>query len=90
MKSEKKFEMKKPFLIPACVLAFWKKTDTTFIYIGAVILELGAIYFLVQSILTVIPDGESNWYLPVALDLNCIAMCLNTVHRAKEKKDAKS
>ncbi|MDO5389734.1 MAG: hypothetical protein Q4F24_01420 [Eubacteriales bacterium] len=131
MKSEKKFEIKKQFLIPACVLAvtaigfivyalghpelsfpwsprlthifyglyadmvvllfvlaFWKKTDTTYIYIGAVILELGAIYFLVQSIFTVIPDGESNWYLPVALTLNCIALCLNTVQRAKEKKDA--
>ena len=62
---------KKQFLIPACVLA--------------IIFELGAIFFLVQSMLTVFPKGESNWYLPLALGLNCIAMCLNKA----QKKDSK-
>lgn len=51
------------------VLAFWKKTDSA--YILVVILELGAVFFLVQSILTVIPEGNPNWYLPLALGLNC-------------------
>lgn len=74
-------------------LAFWKKTDTT--YIAMLILELGAIFFLVQSILTIFPEGESNWYLPVALGLNCIALGLNCValllnaaQRRKNRKDA--
>lgn len=77
--------MKKQFFIPACVLvvalAFWKKTDRA--YVLAIIFELGAVYFLVQSMLTVFPKGESNWYLPLALELNCIAMCLNAVQKKR-------
>ena len=75
--------MKKQFLIPACVLAFWKKWNI--MYVVVVILELGAIYFLVQSILTVFPDGESNWYLPMALGLNCVALCLNAAQRKNQE-----
>ena len=66
------------------VLAFWKKTDSA--YILVVILELGAVFFLVQSILTVIPEGNPNWYLPLALGLNCIALFLNGAQRRKQKK----
>ena len=67
------------------VLAFWKKTDSA--YILVVILELGAVFFLVQSILTVIPEGNPNWYLPLALGLNCIALFLNGAQRRKQKKE---
>ena len=67
------------------VLAFWKKTDSA--YILVVILELGAVFFLVQSILTVIPEGNPNWYLPLALGLNCIALFLNGAQRRKQKED---
>ena len=67
------------------VLAFWKKTDSA--YILVIILELGAVFFLVQSMLTVFPEGESNWYLPLALGLNCIALFLNGAQRRKQKED---
>ena len=66
------------------VLAFWKKRDWS--YIMAVALELGAIFFLVQSMLTVLPEGKSNWYLPLALGLNCIALFLNGAQQRKQKK----
>lgn len=66
------------------VLAFWKRTDRR--YFLAVILELGAIFFLVQSILTVFPEGESNWYLPLALGLNCMALCLNIARKKRSEK----
>lgn len=66
------------------VLAFWKKRGR--LYVLAVILELGAIFFLVQSMLTVLPEGESNWYLPMALGLNCIALCLNAAQKKREVK----
>ena len=67
------------------VLAFWKKTDSA--YILVVILELGAVFFLVQSMLTVFPEGESNWYIPLALGLNCVALLLNAIQRRKQKKE---
>ena len=67
------------------MLAFWKKTDSA--YILVVILELGAVFFLVQSMLTVFPEGESNWYLPLALGLNCVALLLNAIQRRKQKKE---
>jgi len=47
----------------------------------------GAVFFLVQSILTVIPEGNPNWYLPLALGLNCIALFLNGAQRRKQKKE---
>lgn len=65
------------------VLAFWKKT--TCLNILTLLFELGAFFFLVQSILTVFPEGESNWYLPLALGLNCIALFLNAVQRKKNR-----
>ena len=63
------------------ILAFWKKSDKTLVV--TIVLELVAVYFLVQSVLTVIPEGEANWYLPLALGLNCIALFLNEIHRRK-------
>ena len=68
------------------MLAFWKKSDR--VYILAVILELGAVFFLVQSILGVFLEGKSNWYLPLALGLNVIALFLNTVQQRKQKRKA--
>ena len=70
------------------VLAFWKKTDSA--YILVVILELGAVFFLVQSMLTVFPEGESNWYLPLALRLNCVALLLNAIQRRKQQGKEKT
>lgn len=67
------------------VLAFWQKMHWT--YIMAVILELGAVFFLVQSMLTVFSEGQSNWYLPMALGMNCIALFINAIHRKNNVKD---
>ena len=64
------------------VLAFCKKVTGRNILIT--ILELGAVFFLVQSMLSAFPDGQSNWYLPLALGLNCIAMFLNAAQRKKK------
>ena len=63
------------------VLSFWKKV--TWLNLLTLLLELGAVFFLVQSILTVFPEGESNWYLPLALGLNTIALFLNTARLKK-------
>lgn len=68
------------------VLAFWKKA--TCLNILTLLFELGAVFSLVQSMLTVFPKGQSNWYLPVALGLNCVALFLNAVHRKKNQKGA--
>ena len=63
------------------VLAFWKKA--TCLSILTLLFELGAVFFLVQSILTAVPAGQSNWYLPLALGLNCAALLLNAAQRRK-------
>ena len=68
------------------VLAFWKKA--TGFNILTLLFELGAMFFLVQSILTIFPNGGSNWYLPLALVLNCIALFLNAAQRKKNQKGA--
>ena len=68
------------------VLAFWKRSG--WMHALTLLFELGAVFFLVQSILTVIPEGNSNWYLPLALGLNCIALFLNAAQRRKGQKDA--
>ncbi|MCI7795509.1 MAG: hypothetical protein MR528_04335 [Lachnospiraceae bacterium] len=68
-------------------LAFWKKA--TFLNVLAFLFELGAVFFLVQSILTVIPEGKSNWYLPLALGLNCSALVLNAAQRRKQKREGR-
>ena len=67
------------------VLAFWKKA--TWLNLLTLLLELGAVFFLVQSMLTVFPEGESNWYLPLTLGLNVIAMFLNAAQRRKQKRE---
>ena len=66
------------------VLAFWKKASR--LNILTLLFELGAIFFLVQSVLTVFPEGDSNWYLPLALGLNCIALFLNAAQSRKNKR----
>lgn len=63
------------------VLAFLEKMDRANIL--TLLLELGAVFFLIQSMFTVIPEGESNWYLPLALGLNCITLFLNAVQQRK-------
>ena len=70
------------------VLAFWKKA--TRLNVLTLLLELGAVFFLVQSILTVFPEGESNWCLPLALGLNCVALFLNAAQRRKQQKKEKA
>ena len=66
------------------VLAFWKKA--TCLNVLTLLFELGAVFFLVQSILTVFPEGQSNWYLPLALGLNCVALFLNAAQRKNKKR----
>ena len=66
------------------VLAFWKKA--TCLNVLTLLFELGAVFFLVQSILTVFPEGQSNWYLPLALGLNCVALFLNAAQRKNNKR----
>ena len=68
------------------VLAFWKKA--TCLNILSLLFELVAVFFLVQSILTVISEGIAGWYLPLALGLNCIALFLNAAQRRKARKGA--
>ncbi len=68
------------------VLAFWKKAAG--FHVLTLLFELGAVFFLVQSMLMVVPEGESNWYLPLALGLNCIALFLNAAQRRKARKGA--
>ncbi|MCI5902320.1 MAG: hypothetical protein MRZ74_07315 [Blautia sp.] len=68
------------------VLAFWKKV--TCLNLLTLLFELGAVFFLVQSILTVFQEGESNWYLPLALGLNCVALFLNAAQQRKQKGES--
>ena len=68
------------------VLAFWK--NDTCLNVLTLLIELGAVFFLVQSVIAVFPEGWSNWYLPLALALNCVALLLNTVQRRKGRKGA--
>ena len=70
------------------VLAFWK--NVTFLHVLTLLFELGAVFFLVQSILTVFPEGKANWYLPLALGLNCIALFLNAARRRKQNRKDES
>ena len=70
------------------VLAFWKKT--TCLSVLTLLFELSAVFFLVQSILTVIPAWESNWYLPLALGLNCVALFLNAAQQRKQQRKEKA
>lgn len=41
-----------------------------------------------RTILTVIPQGEPNWYLPIALVFNIIAIILIVVQRKMDRSDA--
>lgn len=65
------------------ILAFCKKI--TRLNILTIIFELGAVFFLVQSILGLFPDGHTNWYLSLAMGLNCIALFLNLIQIKKNK-----
>ena len=66
------------------VLAFWKKA--TLLNLLTLLFELSAIFFLVQSMLSVFPKDESNWYLPLALGLNCVALFLNAAQKRKSRE----
>ena len=66
------------------MLAFWKKAAC--LNVLTLLFELGVVFFLVQSILAVFPEEESDWYLPLALGLNCIALFLNGAQQRKQKK----
>ncbi|MDD6212838.1 MAG: hypothetical protein PUB22_06810 [Clostridiales bacterium] len=70
------------------LLAFMKKISI--MNILTIIFEMGAIFFLVQSILHVYPDGHANWYLPMALGLNSIAIFLNSFQTWKKSKENKA
>ena len=66
------------------VLAFWKKA--TCLHVLTLLFELGAVFFLIQSILAVFPEGKSSWYLPLALGLNCVALFLNAIQRRAQQR----
>lgn len=66
------------------ILAFARKV--TFLNILTIIFLLGAVFFLVQSILGLVPDGHANGYLPLAQGLTCIALFLNLAQMRKNKK----
>lgn len=59
----------------------------TLLNILTIILLLGAVFFLVQSILSLFPDGHTNWCLPFAQGLTCIALFLNLAQIRKNRKD---
>lgn len=67
-------------------LAFCKNANG--VNILTMILELGAVFFLVQAILGLFPDGHSNWTLAAALGLNCIAVLLNLNQKKKPDPQA--
>lgn len=52
------------------MLAFWKKAAC--LNVLTLLFELGVVFSLVQSILAVFLEEESNRYLPLALGLNCV------------------
>ena len=66
------------------ILTFYKKF--TCLNILTIIFELGAVFFLVQSLMGLFPDGHANWYLPLALGLNCIGILLNIAQIRKNRK----
>ena len=68
------------------VMAFRKNAKRLYPFILAS--ELGGVFFLVRTILTVIPQGEPNWYLPIALVFNIIAIILIVVQRKMDRSDA--
>ena len=65
-------------------LAFLQKP--TGLHVLTLLLELGAVFFLVQSLLNVLPEGRYRWYFPLALGLNAIALFLNSVQRNKQQR----
>ena len=67
------------------VLAFWKRAS--WMHALTLLFELGAIFFLVQSILSVFPEGKVNWYLPLALGLNCVALLFNLTAIRQRKRN---
>ena len=70
------------------ILAFCKKA--TRVNILTIIFELGAVFFLVQVIWGLFPDGHANWFLPLALGFNCIALLLNLAQMRKNRKDSRT
>ena len=67
-------------------LSFWKKASA--IQWVTLILLLAAVFFLVQSVLAIIPEGKPNWYLPAALALNCIALLINRITQKNKQGKA--
>ena len=61
-----------------------------FLLVLTLLLEFDAVFFLVQSILAVLPEGKSGWYLPLALGLNCVALFLNAAQRRKQNRKDES
>lgn len=70
------------------ILGFCKKV--TLLNILSIIFLLGAVFFLIQSIFGLCPDGHANGYLPLAQTLTCIALFLNLAQIRKNRKDNKS
>lgn len=54
--------------------------------ICCIIIEIAAVYFLINSIL----GRMDQWSLAMALGLNCVAMVINYMVRKKMKKEGNS
>ena len=67
------------------ILAFCQKA--TGLNILTIIFELAAVFFLVQALLGLFPDGYANWCLPLALLFNCIGVFLNQAQVWKNRKN---
>lgn len=65
------------------ILAFCK--NVTRLNVLTILFELGAVFFLMQSMFNTFSEGSPNWYLPLALLLNCIGIFLNTAALKKKK-----
>lgn len=85
LKKQGEREYEEKIFYPGLCAGVLKKA--TCLNIVTLLFELGAVFFLVQSMLTVFLKGKSNWYLPLALGLNCVGLFLNTVQQRKNGKN---
>lgn len=70
-------------------LAFTKLHEWGTMDLVVLILELGSIFFIILSFTRLTSDGDSNWYLPLGIALNVVAMCINAKNQ-KNKADSPS
>ncbi|MDD6038985.1 MAG: hypothetical protein PUD20_09370 [bacterium] len=67
------------------VLAFTKTYEWSVKYLVVLIMELGAVFFIVLSVTQMSAECHSNGYLPLGLALNAVAICLNAKNRTRKQ-----